>query len=44
VLNKPSPSEREALEKALDEATSCVELLFKDGIVKATNRLNSFKI
>ena len=44
VLNKPSPSEREALEKAWDEATSCGELLFKDGIVKATNRLNSFKI
>ena len=44
VLNKPSPCEREALEKALDEAANCVELLFKDGIVKATNRLNSFKI
>ena len=44
VLNKPSPSEREALEKALDEAANCVKLLFKDGIVKATNRLNSFKI
>ncbi len=44
VLNKPSPNEREALEKALDEAANCVELLFKDGIVKATNRLNSFKI
>ena len=44
VLNKPSPSECEALEKALDEAANCVELLFKDGIVKATNRLNSFKI
>ena len=44
VLNKPSPSEREALEKALDEAANCVELLFKDGIVKATNRLNIFKI
>ncbi|WP_109428140.1 aminoacyl-tRNA hydrolase [Aggregatibacter kilianii] len=44
VLNKPSPSEREALEKALDEAANCVELLFKDGIIKATNRLNSFKI
>lgn len=44
VLNKPSPSEREALENALDEAVNCVELLFKDGIVKATNRLNSFKI
>ena len=44
VLNKPSPSEREALENALDESAKCVELLFKDGIVKATNRLNSFKI
>ena len=44
VLNQPSPIEREALEKALDEAANCVELLFKDGIVKATNRLNSFKI
>ena len=44
VLNKPSPIEREALEKALDEAANCMELLFKDGIVKATNRLNSFKI
>ena len=44
VLNKPSPNERKALENALDEAANCVELLFKDGIVKATNRLNSFKI
>ncbi|AOF52412.1 aminoacyl-tRNA hydrolase [Rodentibacter caecimuris] len=44
VLNKPSPTERNALEKALDEATDCVEMIFKDGIVKATNRLNSFKI
>ena len=44
VLNKPSPSEREALDKALEEASDCVELLFKESIVKATNRLNSFKI
>ncbi|OOF65407.1 aminoacyl-tRNA hydrolase [Rodentibacter sp. Ppn85] len=44
VLNKPAPTERSALEKALDEATDCVEMIFKDGIVKATNRLNSFKI
>ncbi|OOF57364.1 aminoacyl-tRNA hydrolase [Rodentibacter genomosp. 2] len=44
VLNKPSPTDRQALEKALDEATDCVEMIFKDGIVKATNRLNSFKI
>lgn len=44
VLNKPSPTDRQALEKALDEATDCVEMIFKDGMVKATNRLNSFKI
>ena len=44
VLNKPSPADRDALEKALDEATDCVEMIFKDGVVKATNRLNSFKI
>lgn len=44
VLNKPSPSDRQALEKVLDEATNCVEIIFKDGMVKATNRLNSFKI
>ena len=44
VLNKPSPTDRDVLEKALDEATDCVEMIFKDGMVKATNRLNSFKI
>ncbi|OOF52156.1 aminoacyl-tRNA hydrolase [Rodentibacter genomosp. 1] len=44
VLSKPSPTERNVLEKALDEATDCVEMIFKDGIVKAINRLNSFKI
>lgn len=44
VLTKPSPTDRDLLEKALDEAESCVELMFKDGIVKATNRLNGFKI
>ena len=44
VLNKPSPADRDALEKMLDEATDCVEMIFKDEMVKATNRLNSFKI
>ena len=44
VLNRPAPAEREVLDKALDEATDCIELLFKEGMVKATNRLNSFKI
>ena len=44
VLNKPSPADRDALEKVLDEATDCVEIIFKDAMIKATNRLNSFKI
>ena len=44
VLNKPSPADRDALEKVLDEATDCIEMSFKDGMVKTTNRLNSFKI
>lgn len=44
VLNKPSPADRDALEKVLDEATDCVEMIFRDGMIKATNRLNSFKI
>lgn len=44
VLNKPSLADCDALEKVLDEATDCVEMIFKDGMVKATNRLNSFKI
>ncbi|MBZ5691347.1 aminoacyl-tRNA hydrolase [Haemophilus influenzae] len=44
VLNKPSLADRDALEKVLDEATDCVEMIFRDGMVKATNRLNSFKI
>ena len=44
VLNKPSPADRDVLEKVLDEATDCVEMIFKDGMVKTTNRLNSFKI
>ena len=44
VLNKPSLADRDALEKVLDEAADCVEMIFKDGMIKATNRLNSFKI
>ncbi|SPX41773.1 peptidyl-tRNA hydrolase [Haemophilus influenzae] len=43
VLNKPLPSDRDALEKVLDEATDCVEMIFKDGMVKATNRLKQFQ-
>ncbi|MFZ7174079.1 aminoacyl-tRNA hydrolase [[Pasteurella] aerogenes] len=43
VLGRPSPSDGQLIDKALDEATVCVEVLLKDGITKATNRLNSFK-
>ncbi|PJG82252.1 aminoacyl-tRNA hydrolase [Caviibacterium pharyngocola] len=43
VLGKPAPADRQLIDKALDEAVSCVEILFKDGITKATNRLNGFK-
>lgn len=43
VLGKPSPTENVLIEAAVDEAGRCVEILFKDGIAKATNRLNGFK-
>lgn len=43
MLNKPSPTDWQLIDKALDEATSCVDILIKDGITKATNRLNAFK-
>ncbi|QLB12582.1 peptidyl-tRNA hydrolase [Bisgaardia hudsonensis] len=43
VLSKPSPTDWQLINKVLDEATICIEILIKDGINKATNRLNSFK-
>ena len=43
VLSKPSPTDLTLIDKALEEATDCVEVLLKDGINKATNRLNSLK-
>lgn len=43
VLSKPSPTDWQLIDKTLDEAAACVEILMKDGIIKATNRLNSFK-
>ncbi|UEA15995.1 aminoacyl-tRNA hydrolase [Pasteurella canis] len=43
VLSKPSPTDWQLIDKALDEATDCIEVLIKEGITKATNRLNSFK-
>lgn len=43
VLGKPSPTDQPLIDSAVDEARRCIDLLFKEGIIKATNRLNSFK-
>ncbi|WP_439257678.1 aminoacyl-tRNA hydrolase [Lonepinella sp. BR2271] len=43
VLSKAAPKDQEKINAAIDEASRCVDVLFKDGVVKATNRLNSFK-
>ena len=43
VLGKPSPQDQERINAAVDEAGRCIDVLFKDGVTKATNRLNGFK-
>ena len=43
VLGKPAPQDQEKIDAAVDEASRCVEVLFKEGIVKATNQLNGFR-
>ncbi|QIW15619.1 aminoacyl-tRNA hydrolase [Pasteurellaceae bacterium RH1A] len=43
VLGKPSPDDQRLIDAAVDEASRCVELIFSEGMVKATNRLNGFK-
>lgn len=43
VLGKPAPQDQEKINSAVDEASRCVEVLFKESIVKATNRLNGFR-
>ena len=43
VLNKPSPADQKLIEQALDEAVVGVEILIKDGVEKAMNRLNAFQ-
>lgn len=42
VLTKAPASEHSLLEAAVDEAARCTEILFKDGINKAMNRLHAF--
>ncbi len=43
VLGKPAPKEKELIDAALDEAVTCMEMIFKQDLAHATNRLNSFK-
>lgn len=43
VLGKPALQDQEKIDAAVDEASRCVEVLFKEGIVKATNQLNGFR-
>jgi PTH1 family peptidyl-tRNA hydrolase len=43
VLGKAPQKEQQQIEEAIDEATRCLEILVKDDIKKAMNRLHSFK-
>ena len=43
VLNKPSKSEQELIDKAIDESVRCTEILLSDSIEAAMNRLHAFK-
>ena len=43
VLGKASQKEQQQIEDAIDEATRCLEILMKDDLKKAMNRLHSFK-
>lgn len=43
VLGKASSQDQQCIDAALDEALSCTEILIKDDLKKAMNRLHSFK-
>ncbi|MGY0580184.1 MAG: aminoacyl-tRNA hydrolase [Paraglaciecola chathamensis] len=43
VLGKASAKEQEQMDAAIDEGVRCVEILIKDDLKKAMNRLHSFK-
>ncbi|MCP9269074.1 aminoacyl-tRNA hydrolase [Xenorhabdus sp. XENO-1] len=43
VLGKPPASEQKLIDDAIDEALSCTDILMKDGMNKAINRLHAFK-
>ena len=42
VLGKAPQQEQQAIEAAIDEAARCFDLIAKDGLAKAMNRLHSF--
>ncbi|CAM3382054.1 aminoacyl-tRNA hydrolase [Yersinia entomophaga] len=43
VLGKPPASEQTLIDDAIDEAIRCTEVLLKEDVTKAMNRLHSFK-
>lgn len=43
VLGKPPASEQMLIDGVIDEAIRCTEILLKDDIVKAMNRLHAYK-
>lgn len=44
VLGKAPAKEQEQLDAAVDESVRCLDILLKDGLAKAQNRLHSFKV
>ncbi|MFA3789822.1 aminoacyl-tRNA hydrolase [Aliiglaciecola sp. SL4] len=44
VLGKASQQDQEKIDAAIDEALRCTEILLKDDVKKAMNRLHSFKV
>lgn len=43
VLGKAPAKEQEQMDAAIDEAVRCIDILAKDGMVKAMSRLHTFK-
>lgn len=43
VLGKPLANEQKLIDEAIDEALRCTEILIKDGVTPAINRLHAFK-
>jgi len=43
VLNKAPQSEQQLIDAAIDEAVRCTDLLFEQDMIKAMNRLHTFK-